>query len=353
MAKAQAVPACPQIRIYQRGPRWYFDVRVGGRRIRQPGGRTQAEAEAAGAQFLASGAQRFAPGTVGAVLDAWLAYQGTYGRKERTVKTSANSAARLKRYFDAQRPLEEVDTDALAAFVHWRQSGPRRVGAYAINRDLATLRAAWRHAHEDRKAPAPPKFRTLETNEPNPKPVTREEFALLMLHGDKRTRAISVLAAVLGLRNSEIRRLLWRNVDLAAKRVRVDMLHAKNRSERLLPIPESVVGILVEHRAAQLESGPNALVFTNRRGEMFTDYGLLKVAHRVWERAGLLDDRPGTKVLQDLRATAATFMVEARASTETLRTNLGWKSREVVERYVKAFEHSQSRAIEAVADALL
>ena len=44
MAKAQTVPACPQIRIYQRGPRWYFDVRVGGRRIRQPGGWTKAEA---------------------------------------------------------------------------------------------------------------------------------------------------------------------------------------------------------------------------------------------------------------------------------------------------------------------
>jgi hypothetical protein len=53
---------------------------------------------------------------------------------------------------------------------------------------------------------------------------------------------------------------------------------------------------------------------------------------RVWAAAGLLDDRPGTKVLHDLRARAATFMVEAGASTETLRTNLGWKSRDVVER---------------------
>jgi hypothetical protein len=34
--------------------------------------------------------------------------------------------------------------------------------------------------------------------------------------------------------------------------------------------------------------------------------------------------RPGTKILHDLRATAATFMVEAGwASTEMLRTNLG------------------------------
>lgn len=86
---------------------------------------------------------------------------------------------------------------------------------------------------------------------------------------------------------------------------------------------------------------------------MFTDHGLAKIARRVWESAGLLDDRPGTKAVHDLRATAATFMVEAGASTGTLRTNLGWKSREVVGRYVKAFEPSRSRAIETVADALL
>ena len=73
----------------------------------------------------------------------------------------------------------------------------------------------------------------------------------------------------------------------------------------------------------------------------------------MWETSGLLDERPGTKVLHDLRATAASFMVDAGASMETLRTNLGWKSREVVERYVKAFEQRRSEAVEAVASALL
>lgn len=174
-----------------------------------------------------------------------------------------------------------------------------------------------------------------------------------MLHADKRMRVIFVLAAVLGLRNSEIRRLVWRDVDLAAKRLRVDMLHAKNRSERALPIPESVAEIVWEYRDSRPTPAPGDLVFINRNGVMFTDYGLSKLARRVWESAGLLEDRPGTKVLHDLRATAATFMVEAGASTETLRTNMGWKSREVVERYVKAFEASRSQAVDAVAHALL
>lgn len=319
--------------------------------MRQPGGRTQAQAEASGAQFIASGAQQRAAGTVGAIFDTWLEFQKTFGRKQRTVSTTQNSAARLERYFGGDTPLDEIDTDALAGFVRWRKSGPRSVGAYAINRDLATLRAAWRHAVEDGKAPSPPKFRMLDTDEPNPKPVSREEFALLMMHANKRMRVIFVLAAVLGLRNSEIRRLVWRDVDLVAKQLRIDMLHAKNRSERTLTIPKSVAEIIEEYRDGQSSAAPGELVFINRNGVMFTDYGLSKLARRVWESTGLLENRPGTKVLHDLRATAATFMVEAGASTETLRMNLGWKSREVVERYVKAFDASRSREVDAVADA--
>ncbi|MCP4005193.1 MAG: site-specific integrase [bacterium] len=350
MSKAQVVP---QVRVYQRGHKWWYDIRLEGRRIRRPGGRSRNEAQASGAQFLASGAQRSPAGTLGAILDSWVAYQSIYGRKERTVKTTTNCCERLKVHFGADRQLIEIDTDALAGFVRWRQSGERKVGAYAINRDLATIRAAWRHAHEDGKAPEPPRFRLLTTDEPNPKPVMREEFALLMLHADRRLKAIFALAGVLGLRNSEIRRLKWRDVDLINRRLRVDMLHSKNRSERTLPIPGAVLEILQEHRADRSESGPSDLIFVNRFGRMYTDYGLAKVARHVWEQTGLLEDRPGTKVLHDLRATAATFMVEAGASTETLRSNLGWKSRDVVERYVKAFEQSRSKAVEAVADALL
>ena len=350
MAKAQFVPP---VRVFERGQRWWFDVRVGGKRVRRPGGRTEHEAKAAGHNFLGIEAHGNAEGTLGELLDRWIAFMQTYGRKPRSVSTSINCVERLNRYFDAEKPLREIDSDALLGFVRWRQSGPRHVGAYAVNRDLATLRAAWRHAHEDGKAPKPPRFRKLDTDEPNPKPVTREEFALLMLHADPRVRAIFALAGVLGLRNSEIRRLRWRDLDLAHRRLRVDMLHAKNRSERGLPIPEPVVEILAEYRAVREATAPGDLVFVNRNGEMYTDYGLSKIARYVWTKADLLEDRPRTKVLHDLRATAASFMVDAGASTETLRTNLGWKSREVVERYVKAFEGSRTKAVEAVAHALL
>ena len=173
------------------------------------------------------------------------------------------------------------------------------------------------------------------------------------MHADKRMRSVFVFAAVLGLRNSEIRRLVWRDVDLAAGRLRVDMLHAKNRCDRVLSIPEPVVEILRDYRAGLSAAGASDFVFINRRGAPLTDYGLAKTARRVWEATGLLEGRPGTKVLHDLRATAATFMLETGASMETLRMNLGWKSREVVERYVKAFETSRSRAVEAMARELL
>ena len=62
--------------------------------------------------------------TLGAILDEWLAFQQVYGRKERTIKTTANAAARIKSYFGSDRPLEEIDSDALSSFVRWRQTGP-------------------------------------------------------------------------------------------------------------------------------------------------------------------------------------------------------------------------------------
>ena len=83
-----------------------------------------------------------------------------------------------------------------------------------------------------------------------------------------------------------------------AGRLRVDMLHAKNRSERVLPIPDPVAEILCEYRAGVPGDGPGDYVFINRRGVLFTDYGIAKMARRVWEATGLLDGRPGTKALQ-------------------------------------------------------
>jgi len=202
------------------------------------------------------------PGTLGSILDRWVQFQQAYGRKPRT-----------ERYFGADRPRGEIDSDALQAFVAWRQSKGKKLTGYTVNRDLAAIRAAWRHAHEDGKAPRPPKFRTLDADEPNPKPVSREEFALLMLHADERMRAVFVLAGVLGLRNSEIRRLRWRDVDLDRGRLRVDMLHSKNRSERVLPIPPAVAEVLEAHRDARGDAGAGDLVFVNRVGKMHTDHG--------------------------------------------------------------------------------
>jgi hypothetical protein len=58
-----------------------------------------------------------------------------------------NCVDRLKRYFGPETPLEEIDAEALMAFVQWRQSrGTRRLTGYTVNRDLAALRAAWRNA---------------------------------------------------------------------------------------------------------------------------------------------------------------------------------------------------------------
>ena len=343
------------VRVYQRGGRWWFDLRIGKERVRRPGGRTKQEAQAAGAQFLYGGAQPTAPGTVGAILDAWLIHKRAQQAKARTIRTIENSAARIRHYF-GQKPLPEIDGAALDGFKSWRQAGnstqrrAKHVGPHAVNGDLAVLRAAWNHAHREGMAPKPPAFKLLHEPQPNPKPVTREQFAMLMLQAEGPMRCVIALAGVLGLRNCEIRRLHWSHVNLTEQLLTVDMAHSKNHAERVLRLPDTIADLLREHRAT---STGHAHVFTDTRGKPFSDYTLAKAARRVWERADLLDERPGTKVLHDLRATAASFAHASGANLFDLQAVMGWKSREVAERYIKAFDDRKSKIVDAVADALL
>ncbi len=49
------------------------------------------------------------------------------------------------------------------------------------------------------------------------------------------------------MRLSEIRGLRWREIDLNAKRITLPETRAKNKSERIIPLPEHVAAMLAEH----------------------------------------------------------------------------------------------------------
>ena len=64
-------------------------------------------------------------------------------------------------------------------------------------------------------------------------------------------------------------------------------------------------------------------------------------------------DRDRVKPLHDLRATSASLQLATGADLESVRENLGWKSREIVKHYLAPYAEMRRRAVDRVADAVL
>jgi hypothetical protein len=60
--------------------------------------------------------------------DRWLTFMQAYGRKRRSVTSTVGSIHRLQEFFDARKPVEEINADALLSYVRGRQSGRPRGG---------------------------------------------------------------------------------------------------------------------------------------------------------------------------------------------------------------------------------
>jgi integrase len=304
-----------KVRAYRRGSIWYFDVWSKGRRTRKPGGRTREAALEAARRFLVDGEGEALP----AILNDWLAHCRTAGQRPRSIRTAENCSARLCRHFGPVL-LGSINLEALDGFKAARVS--EGVGPHAVNRDLRILRTAWRWARKRNRAPAPPPFEMLPTDDPTPQPLAPEQVAHLLDHakemdGDRRQgriHAVLAVAAFCGLRNSELRGLRWRDLDLGAGFLVVHQ--AKNRESRTIPLPAALIAILEDHRRATRPRDRQAFVFTSPTGRQWADYTLSKAAREVWEAAGLGVDRDRVKPLHDLRATSASLQLATGADLE-------------------------------------
>ncbi len=342
----------PQIRVYKRGSRWYYDLRSAGGRIRRLGGSTRDEALAAAQRLLAEDGSE----SLVTILRDWLAHCRIDGQRPRSIRTAENCSERLSAHFGAV-PLSSIDLSALDRFKASRRG--EGVGPHAINRDLRILRAAWRWARKRKRAPDPPAFEMLPVEDPAPQPLAPEQVAHLLDHarvmdGDRRhgrIQAVLAVAAFCGLRNSELRGLQWRDLDLTVGNLHLS--RTKNRTARTVPLPAALIAILEDHRKRTQPPDERAYVFTSPRGRQWADYTLSRAARRVWDAAGIGVDRDRVKPLHDLRATSASLQLATGADLESVRENLGWKSREIVKHYLAPYAEMRRRAVERVADVVL
>ncbi len=120
-----------------------------------------------------------------------------------------------------------------------------------------------------------------------------------------------------------------------------------------MPLPAALIAILEDHRKRTQPPDERAYVFTSPTGRQWADYSLSKTARRVWEASGVGVDRDRIKPLHDLRVTNASLQLATGADLESVRENLGWKSREIVKHYLAPYAKMRRRAVNRVADAVL
>ncbi len=172
-----------------------------------------------------------------------------------------------------------------------------------VNRELATLKAAIRHATEVHAQPAPTlAWGALRRKEPDAitRYLTHAEFATLLTVSHVAIRPILLCAVLTGLRKATILTLDWRQVDLAGGLIGVTGKGGKRHFARITPPLRAALGVL-----------------PSREGRVFDATGFRKRFAAALAAAKIDDFR-----FHDLRHTFATWARMAGADIAAIRDAL-------------------------------
>lgn len=203
-----------------------------------------------------------------------------------------------------------------------------------VNRYLSAMRSCWNWGRSaglvpqdrlwpDRLALTEPRERTryLSDDELRRLLAAAREFSLAMY-----TAVVVSLAT--GIRQGELLRLKWSDVDLGGKRIRV--LLTKNGESRAVYLPEFAIDALKDLKGASVV-GQTAIC--DEEGQPYTKSLLESRWKKVRAEAKLTDFR-----WHDLRHSCASFLAQKGASLLEIGSVLGHKSPSVTRRYAHLVE---------------
>ena len=174
--------------------------------------------------------------------------------------------------------------------------------------------------------------------------LTGEEMAALAsalsgaAHSQPAAIAAIRVAAVTGLRISEVLSFRWQNIDFEAGRVR---LPETKTGPRVHDLPSAALAVLAELPDI------NPFCFASGRGAAVAYKHARAVFAKAVETAGLTDCR-----LHDLRRTVMTRAAMAGVGTHVLRDLLGHKTTAMADRYVRSVGNPVRDAREQVGAAM-
>lgn len=260
--------------------------------------------------------------TIGGLIDEYLAEPNT-----QSMKSVDTLAQRLKWWTANYGSMRVVDFGVLTA----REARARLTGEPAtINRYLSVMRRAWNWGRENALVPNDRLWPTsLMLTEPSGRTRHLSDDEIERLLDAARQRgpteyAMIVVALATGIRQGELLRLTWADIDFDRAQARI--LLTKTGRARVVHLPSTAIEALRGiRRAGVVALGP---CFLDRQGEAYVK----NTVHHWWNvvrrDAKLVDFR-----WHDLRHSCASFLAQNGATLLEIGSVLGHKSPSVTMRY--------------------
>ena len=331
--------------VYKRRGSWFCDLTIDGRRVQRviKGARTKPQA------ILAA-----------AVIENQL-FEKRYGLEKRqevrfdkfveetflpysklhkkSYPDDIRHCRMLDRFF-GRMTLPEITPPAIEKFKRERLEGitmyKRKRHPATVNRELCVLSKIFSLAFDAELIESNPcrRVRKLRAESTRTRFLLRDEEERLFaaLDGQEWLKDIVTMAIHTGMRQGEIFRLTWFDVDLARNIIHVRQ--TKNGKDRFVPINQTV------HELLERLPRTSEYVFPSpKTGGRIVD--VKTTFDRAKRKAKVADFR-----FHDLRHTAATRMADAGADAFTLCAIFGWSDVRVALRYTHATDEAKRRAVE-------
>ncbi len=228
-----------------------------------------------------------------------------------------------------------VTTTAVQQYITSRQ-GAKAANA-TINRELAVLKRAFSlgRKYTPPKVVRAPHIPMLKENNVRKGFLEHDEFLRLHDALPLEIRPVLTFAYYTGCRKSEILALIWDQVDLKERIIRLDPGTTKNDEPRILPLGTELLTTLETLRQQRDAGYPDCRFVFSRDGKPVRNF------RKSWDqaclRAGLWlgDKRTGrpTRLFHDLRRTGVRNLIRAGVPERIAMAISGHKTRSVFDRY--------------------
>ena len=202
-----------------------------------------------------------------------------------------------------------------------------------VNRELSLLHRAFSLGKEAGRVNAVPMLpKKLKENNVRKGFFEREHFVILRSSLPNEVKPIVTFAFWTGCRKGEILSLLWPQVDLIERVVRLEPGETKNDEPRVIPLVDELHEMLAMQKAARDQNWPECPWVFSRCGRKIKNF------RHAWDAAckaaGLINENGGpARVFHDLRRTGVRNLIRAGVPERVAMMISGHKTRSVFDRY--------------------